>query len=367
YCHNPKQALIDSEYKAVQPGIRTILCCLHDSSHFVLLEITLETKKIILYDGLAWMGNQFPTSWIRHVEYVMKRTKLVPSKTKIHFRHCLKGTQGEIHDDKLYCKVGKDRWELSHEVFVKQWNTYDCGPIVGHTLLTLFGHTRKTSKKSLTDIRTYVTNQYKKLCEELCKEVKVTVSRRFCRRKKLLPPQSRTQPPIGQIMLQAASPKTLKKAPLAEVPVTSTSSVDFAKPEVSNTEVKESQVPVAPTPPVEVRKPIPPNSHPSQNELPTNASPEAKRQKLLGSSAHRAAGLRQKIQGETMRKQMDKDIDKKRARIGDKVVFKTNDAHHALEGIKGVCFADSELGGARVVTTHGIISKVGGGDIFLGC
>jgi hypothetical protein len=160
----PRQQLEVGQYKALPDGVTRVVAIMHDADHYAVLEITIPTKRIVIYDGLS----RNLISWIDHVVSAMKRCMLVTldaecnsvgdDPTLVPLRHHQQ--KNAIQGYSL--TFGSDKWRFERGEFVKQVDSFNCGPIVCTKILEMFKLVTEYEVKiayHMNALRTLVTNE----------------------------------------------------------------------------------------------------------------------------------------------------------------------------------------------------------------
>jgi Ulp1 protease family, C-terminal catalytic domain len=127
------------------------------------LEVCVDAKKIIFYDG---MGKSC-TRWRRHFHYVLQRCCLLPVSLTF----------------KDWQKSKWDGWAMDHKFFLEQRNDYDCGPLVCLKLMHVYGRVsqevvdRLKQNFSSQQLRKLVAEDYWMLVDLLKDTLTVACSR----------------------------------------------------------------------------------------------------------------------------------------------------------------------------------------------
>ncbi len=128
----PKETLVPGQYKAVLPGVTSVVAVLHEGDHYAVLEIDILNKKVYVYDGLYRDLDR----WLDYVFSAMKRCMICG----------LEAAQKFFPDEPKYMKVGGSRqpkmsiegykltlgsnmWRFERGHFIKQMDLFNCGPI----------------------------------------------------------------------------------------------------------------------------------------------------------------------------------------------------------------------------------------------
>jgi hypothetical protein len=64
-----KETLVEGQYKALPPGVTSVVTVLHEADHYAVLEIDILNKKAYDYDGLYRDLDR----WLDYVISAMKR------------------------------------------------------------------------------------------------------------------------------------------------------------------------------------------------------------------------------------------------------------------------------------------------------
>ncbi len=128
----PNQILQVGEYKAVPDHVTKVVAVMHNRDYYAVMVIDIPSKKVVIFDGLY----KDLDKWMDHVISGMGQCMLLGLNDNI--RHmadepCLSDVGGSrrpqvsIHGYTLL--LGLEEWRLERGDFVKQVDTFNCGPI----------------------------------------------------------------------------------------------------------------------------------------------------------------------------------------------------------------------------------------------
>ena len=82
--NNLHPALTEEEIGELPDTIEKVVSILNWQQHFVFLEMNVETKEIVIYDGFErW--KQVVVKWENHVIYILQRIGMLPVNTNTRF------------------------------------------------------------------------------------------------------------------------------------------------------------------------------------------------------------------------------------------------------------------------------------------
>lgn len=130
HCQHPNSVLSQAECKGIDEDVTHVVSVLHGSGHFAVLVLTLDDKKLEIFDGLGYPLN----TWVDHALHILKKCCLVDIDAKCCFRH-------DRDEPRLYSlRFGDAKWRLAvGQQFFKQTDTYNCGPIACLKIMDLYG------------------------------------------------------------------------------------------------------------------------------------------------------------------------------------------------------------------------------------
>jgi hypothetical protein len=185
-CQEPAAVIEDTAKMDLKAETKNIISVLYTAKHFTLLTVDLEKRHCTVIDGFAERKSSWITNWKDHVNYVLVKSRVLNAAPRWRFSTLL--TKKE-----MYAEIDGNRWTLSHEPWIVQLNGYDCGPIVGMKLMEIFGRLPEGFDKDNVDwtlLRLQVGNEFRKVLQEVVKDLRVS------KKKKNSDPQD-TRPPTS--------------------------------------------------------------------------------------------------------------------------------------------------------------------------
>ncbi len=140
----PNQILQEGKYKAVPHHVTKVVAVMHDRDHYAVMVIDIPKKKVVIFDGLYKDLHK----WMDHVVSGMKQCMLLGLNDGIHHTadepslSYVGGSrlpQNAIHGYSLL--LGLEEWRLERGDFVKQVDTFNCGPIACLKILEIYNLT----------------------------------------------------------------------------------------------------------------------------------------------------------------------------------------------------------------------------------
>jgi hypothetical protein len=140
----PNQILQEGEYKAVPQHVIKVVAVMPDRDHYAVMVIDIPKKKVVIFDRLYKDLHK----WMDHVVSGMKRsmplglndaichTANEPSLSNVGRS---RRPQKAIHGYSLL--LGLEEWRLERGDFVKQVDTFNCGPIACLKILKIYNLT----------------------------------------------------------------------------------------------------------------------------------------------------------------------------------------------------------------------------------
>jgi hypothetical protein len=182
----PNEFLQEGQYKSVPQGITRVVAVVHDRDYYGVLEIDIPSKKVVIYDGLY----RDLDKWVDYVFSALKRCMLCNLRithlyaadepkfmTLGRSRHAKMSIEGYrltlgIED---YC-----RFERGH--FIKQLDSFNCGPIACMKILEMF-HLTTDYEVNLAyrtnSIRDMVADEWRKFIQRSQQDLVVHVRERL--------------------------------------------------------------------------------------------------------------------------------------------------------------------------------------------
>ncbi len=128
----PNQILQEGKYKALPDHVTKVVADMQDRDHYVVMEIDIPTKKVVIYNRLYKELDKR----MDHVISGMKRFMLLGLNVALHHRVDEPSIsnvdrsghpQKAIHGYSLF--LGLEEWRLKRGEFIKQVHMFNCGPI----------------------------------------------------------------------------------------------------------------------------------------------------------------------------------------------------------------------------------------------
>jgi hypothetical protein len=168
----PNAVIDESEKKCLSTEISTVVAVMHAKSHYAVMEILLNEKAIIIYDGFGYATE----TWLDHIINVMTRCKLVDGE-RPSVQMVAGGKKRTDDRQEWQLSAGGCHWVVHPRVFIEQHNTYDCGPIACSKIMELFGlwpaGGETKAKKSLW-LRGVVVDTFKSLLNDNADDVYIS-------------------------------------------------------------------------------------------------------------------------------------------------------------------------------------------------
>jgi hypothetical protein len=134
--------LQEGQYKSVPQGVTKVVAVTHDRNHYGVLEIDIPKKRVVIYDGLYRDLDR----WMDYVFSALKRCMLCD----IQILHLYVAdepklmTIGRLRQPKMSIEgytltIGNtDEWRFERGHFIKQLDSFNCGPIACMKILEMF-------------------------------------------------------------------------------------------------------------------------------------------------------------------------------------------------------------------------------------
>jgi hypothetical protein len=140
----PNSVMAIKDYKPLPSGIQCIVAVMHTKLHYAVMEITVVTRTIKIFDGLHWDL----LKWNDQVIRVMRNCNLVdpnvePFAAQFILDPAVSKTMGRSRKPQEYVNVfnviiALQRWQLERGSFLHQLDGNNCGPIACLKILELF-------------------------------------------------------------------------------------------------------------------------------------------------------------------------------------------------------------------------------------
>jgi len=182
----PRQQLQVAQCKKIPDGVTRVVGVMHDADHYAVLEIDLTSKQLIVYDGL----NRDLIQWMDHIDCALKRCMRIP----------LDAAYVANGDEPVLIKSGRreqvkiqgyslsydysQQWRLVRGEFLKQVDSYNCGPIACVKILEMFNLVSLHEVRlayGINSLRTMVANEWKRFLKSVNNDLIVSVKKRIPR------------------------------------------------------------------------------------------------------------------------------------------------------------------------------------------
>jgi hypothetical protein len=132
------------DYKAFPSGVKHIVAVMHTQLHYAVMEVTIDTKTIKIFDGLHWEL----LDWKDHVIRAMRNCMLVdpcviPSSVQFHPDPAVYQIVGRSRKPQEYVNgydiiIAMQKGRLERGFFLHQSDGNICGPIACMKIMELF-------------------------------------------------------------------------------------------------------------------------------------------------------------------------------------------------------------------------------------
>jgi hypothetical protein len=178
----PNEFLQAGQYKSVPPGINKVVAVVHDKDHYGVLEIDIPSKKVLIYDGLY----RDLDKWVDYVFSALKRCMLcnlniphlyAPDEPQLMTLGRSRHAKMSIEGYRLTLGI-EDSWRFERGHFIKQLDTFNCGPIACMKILEMF-HLTSEYEVNLAyctnNIRDMVADEFRKFIQRSQQDLIVRV------------------------------------------------------------------------------------------------------------------------------------------------------------------------------------------------
>ena len=182
----PMEVLQEGQNKSVPQDITRVVAVLHDRDHYGVLDIDIPDKKVFIYDGLYRDLDR----WLDYVFSTMKRCMLCDLRiahlyvadepknmTLGRSRHAKMSIEGY----KLSLGI-QDEWRFERGHFIKQLDSFNCGPIACVKILEMFHLTTEYEVNlayRTNSIRHMVADEWRKFIQRSQQDLVVRVRERL--------------------------------------------------------------------------------------------------------------------------------------------------------------------------------------------
>ena len=184
----PNSVMTIKDYKALPSGVKRIVSVMHTNQHYAVMEITIDTQTIKIFDGL----HRDLLDWKDHVIRAMRNCMLidpcvVPSSAQFHPDPAVSEIVGRSRKPQEYVNgydiiIAMQKWCLERGSFLHQSDGNNCGSIACLKIMELFHAidvegAREVYKKK--NIRQFVMAEWDRLVERCSNDLPVFVSRKL--------------------------------------------------------------------------------------------------------------------------------------------------------------------------------------------
>ncbi len=133
--------MVEGQYKAVPPGVTSVVAVIHEADHYAVLEIDIPNKKVYVYDGLYRDLDR----WLDYVFSAMKHCMICdleaahlchPDKPK--YMTVARSRQPKMSIKGYKLMLGSKEWKFERGHFVKQTYPFNCGLIACAEIMEMF-------------------------------------------------------------------------------------------------------------------------------------------------------------------------------------------------------------------------------------
>jgi hypothetical protein len=215
----PNELLHEGQYKSIPPDITRVVAVVHDRDHYGVLEIDIPSRKVIIYDGLY----RDLEKWVDYVFSALKRCRLcdlrnpnlyAPDEPKLMTLGRSRHAKLSIEGYRLTLGI-ENYWRFERGHFIKQLDSFNCGPIACLKILEMF-HLTTDYEVNLAyrtnGIRDMVADEWRKFIQRSEQDLIVRVRERLILRTPVaedtdivLPLTSRPTTHIGDPVIAAAA------------------------------------------------------------------------------------------------------------------------------------------------------------------
>jgi hypothetical protein len=185
----PNSHMTINDYKALPSSVKCIVAVMHTKLHYTVMEITIYTKTIKIFDGLHW---DLLVDWKVYIIRAMRKCMLVDpfvvcSSAQFNADTAVYEIVGCSRKPKE-CVNGYDiiiamqKWQLERGYFLHQLDGNNCGPITCMKIMELF-HAVDVEEAcevyEKKNIRQFVMAEWDRLVEHCSNDLPVTVSEKL--------------------------------------------------------------------------------------------------------------------------------------------------------------------------------------------
>ncbi len=144
YVTFPRSQMTVNAYKALPSSIKRVVAVMHTNLHYAVMEITIDTKNIKVFDGLHWPL----LDWKDHVISAMRKCMLVDphvvsssaqfnaDATDVELVGCSWKPKPSVNGYDII--IAMQKWQLEKGYFLHQSDGNSCGPIACMKIMELF-------------------------------------------------------------------------------------------------------------------------------------------------------------------------------------------------------------------------------------
>jgi hypothetical protein len=164
-----KQLITEVSFMRFPSDVTQLVSVINESLHYAVMEIDVPRKRIVIFDGMY----QDMLQWMNHVVSSLKRARLIGINKTCNAKDTGELTEipGRCHQEAVRLSQGymlsfdvSQQWKLEQELFLRQVEGYNCGPIACTKILEIFGLVTEFeihNAYGLGTIRNLVTEQWK--------------------------------------------------------------------------------------------------------------------------------------------------------------------------------------------------------------
>jgi hypothetical protein len=176
------------DYKALPSSVKCIVAGMHTKLHYAVMEITIDTKTIKIFDGLHWPL----LDWKDQVIRAMRKCMLVDpfvvhSSAQFNADTAVYEIVGCSRKPKECANrydiiIAMQKWQLERGYFLHQLDRNNCGPIACMKIMELF-HAIDVEEAcevyEKNNIHQFIMAEWDRLVERCSTEFLVTVSEKL--------------------------------------------------------------------------------------------------------------------------------------------------------------------------------------------
>jgi hypothetical protein len=158
----PNSHMTINDYKARPSSVKCIVAVMHTKLHYAVMEITIDTKTIKIFDGLHWPLFDWKDHNIRAIRKCMLVDPfVVPSPAQFNADTAVYEIVGRSRKPKEWVNgydiiIAMQKWQQERGYFHHQLDGNNCGPFACMKIMELFHAIDVEEAREVYEKRTFV-------------------------------------------------------------------------------------------------------------------------------------------------------------------------------------------------------------------